>query len=248
MKIYSLIQARGGSKGLPSKNIRPLGGFPLIAYSIVASKLSKYISRTIVSTDSEEIAKIALKYGAEVPFFRPPKLAEDKSTDLDVFMHAVKWFEKDKKQIPDLIVQLRTTTPLRDPKLIDSAIKIMKNRPEATSLRSADKLAEPPQKMMRFDKNNFLTGFFPDDPRPEYYNLPRQTFPDAYHPNGYVDIVRPKYITKNGRLYGDKVLGFATPLVTEVDRPEDFNYLEYEITRNNSPLLNYLIKNFSNKT
>ena len=92
MKIYSIIPARGGSKEVPKKNIKPLGGFPLMAYSIIASKLSSRIERTIVSTDSQEIADIALSYGAEVPFLRPAEIAQDHSTDLELIQHAISWF------------------------------------------------------------------------------------------------------------------------------------------------------------
>ncbi|OGN02476.1 MAG: hypothetical protein A2655_02005 [Candidatus Yanofskybacteria bacterium RIFCSPHIGHO2_01_FULL_43_42] len=243
MSVYSIIQARGGSKGVPSKNIRPLGGFPLIAYSIAASKLSKTISRTIVSTDSEEIAEVSRKYGAEVPFLRPSKYAQDKSTDLDVFAHAISWLEKKEGVLPDLMVQLRTTTPLRDSDIMDSAVNLLMGNNKATALRSAHKLAEPPQKMIQFDKKGLLTGFFPNDPRVEYYNLPRQTFTQAYHPNGYVDIIRPAFVKNNpGVFYGPKVIGFETPFVTEIDKPEDFEYLEYQFKKNGSKLYNYLKK------
>lgn len=245
MKIYSLIQARGGSKGVPKKNIKFLGGYPLIAYSIAASKLSKRIQRTIVSTNSEEIAELARRYGAETPFLRPDEFAQDGSTDLDVFAHAIKWLEENEGNLPDLLVQLRPTTPLRDPSLMDAAIEKIKNEPNVHSLRSAHKLAEPPQKMLQIDTVGFWTGFFPDHPHPEYYNLPRQTFPDAYHPNGYVDIVRSDFIVKNpGLFYGPKVLSFVTPFTIEIDRPEDFDQLEYHLGKYGSPLYDYLINNF----
>lgn len=229
---------------MPKKNIKLLGGYPLIAYSIAASKLSKRIDRTIVSTDSKGIAEAAKKYGAEVPFLRPAKFATDKATDLDVFKHAIKWLEKNEGRLPDYLVQLRPTAPFRDPRLIDAAIaKILKNR-KVTSLRSAHKLAEPPQKMFKIDAADFWTGFFPSDPRPEYYNLPRQIFPDAYHPNGYVDIVRPDFIKETGLLLGPKVLTFITPFVVETDQPEDFDFLEYYFQKYDSPIYDYLVKNF----
>ena len=244
MKIYSIIQARGGSKGVPKKNIKLLAGYPLIAYSIIASKLAKNVQRTIVSTDSKEIAEVSRKYGAEVPFLRPSQYAQDKSTDLEVFEHAIGWFEKNDGFLPDLLIQLRPTTPLRDPALMDEAVQQLEKNKKATSLRSAHKLAEPPHKMFQIGKDGFWTGFFPDDKRPEYWNLPRQTFPDAYHPNGYVDIVRPKFIKENGILCGSKILSFITPTVTEIDRVEDFDYLEYEIKKHGNKLYNYLVKNF----
>ncbi|MCR4275188.1 MAG: acylneuraminate cytidylyltransferase family protein [Candidatus Wolfebacteria bacterium] len=244
MKIYSIIPARGGSKGVPKKNVRLLGGFPLIAYSIAASKLSKNIQRTIVSTDSEEIAEIAKKYGAEVPFMRPSEFAQDKSTDFDVLSHAVDWFEKNEGAVPDLLVYLRPTTPFRDLKLIDSAIDIFIADDQATSLRSAHELAEPPQKMFQIGEDGYFKGFFPNDPRSDYHDLPRQMFPKAYHPNGYVDIVRSGFIKEGKMVFGPRILSFITPIIVEIDRPEDFEYLEYDIKKSNN-LYDYLKANFS---
>ncbi len=245
LKIYSLIQARGGSRGVPKKNVKLLGGHPLIAFSIAASRLCKGIQRTIVSTDSPEIAEIAKNYGAETPFLRPAEFAGDFSTDLDVFAHAIKWLEENEGNLPDLLVQLRPTTPLRDPALIDEALKEIQANPEATSLRSTHKIAQPPQKMFQVDSAGFWTGFFPNDPRPEYFNLPRQTFPNAYYPNGYVDIVRPDFIRNNpGQFSGPRILAFVTPATIDMDMPEDFEYAEYVLYKQRNPLFDYLLKNF----
>lgn len=245
MKIYSIIPARSGSRGVPKKNIRLLGGYPLIAFSIAAAKLTKSIDRVIVSTESIEIAEIAKKYGAEVPFFRPAELAGDKSTELEFLSHFISWFKQNEKSVPDLIVQLLPTTPLRDPKTIESAVKMIKTTSPGSSLRSAHELAEPPQKMFQINKKGYFEGFFSDDPRPDYFNLPRQMFPKAYHPNGYVDIMRPNFILKNNRVHGSKILALITEHVTEIDRPEDFEYLEYQIKKTDNPVYNYLKSNFS---
>lgn len=245
MKIYSLIQARGGSRGVPKKNIKFLNGHPLIAYSIIASKLSKYIKRTIVSTDSPEIAEVARKYGAEVPFLRPAEFAQDNSTDLDVFTHAIKWLEEEEGNLPDLLVHLRPTTPLRDPALIDEAIEKIQVNSEVTSLHSVQRAIDLPQKMFQINSAGFLMGFFPNDSRPEYHNLPRQTFPSAYRGGGYVDIVKPHFIKNNpGLFYGSKVLAFFTPPTVDIDCLEDFEYLEYILQKQSGPVLDYLLKNF----
>ncbi len=246
MKTYSLIQARGGSRRIPKKNIKLLGGYPLIVYSIVASRLSKSIQRTIVSTDSPEIAEIAKHYRAEVPFLRPAELAGDLSTDLDVFVHAIKWLEENEGNLPDFLVQLRPTAPLRDPALIDEAVKKIQANPEATSLRSAHQVVGLlPQKMFQLNSAGFWTGFFPNDPRPEYFNLPRQLFPDAYGPNNHVDIVRPDFIKNNpGLFYGPKILAFSASPTIDIDSMEDFEYLEYILQKYPHPLSDYLLKNF----
>ena len=144
--IIAAIPARGGSKGVPKKNIKLLKDYPLIAYSIIAAKQSKKIDRVIVSTDSEEIAGIAKKYGAEVPFLRPAGFAGDKSPDMEWVLHLLKWLKENEGVEPELIVHLRPTTPLRDPDLIDRAIDKIKNNKEATSLRSGQEMDECPYK------------------------------------------------------------------------------------------------------
>lgn len=239
-----LIPARAGSKGVPRKNIKRLGGFPLVAYSIAAAKLSSTIHQIIVSTDSNEIATLCRNYGAETPFLRPAEISGDLSTNLEFVQHYLKYAKDFNMEIPDLIVQLSPPTPLRDPHLIDAAVKMFKRDIAFwTSLRSAHELSEPPHKMMRVEKDGSLTGFFPFDPRPEYFNLPRQMFSKAYHPDGYVDIFRPD-VVMSGLLFGDKIMPFITKHVTEIDSPDDFEYLEYVIEKRGHPLLDYLKSNF----
>ena len=237
--IIALIPARSGSKGIPKKNIKLLGEFPLIAYTIEAAKKSSLIDRVIVSTDSEEIAEISRKHGAEVPFLRPTEFSGDKSPDMDFILHALDWLKKNENTQPDLIVHLRPTTPLRDPALIDDAIKKIQSNEGATCLRSGHELAESPHKFFEIE-DGFFVGLFPDDPRPEYYNLPRQSFASAYHPNGYVDVIKPDYIRKSGKLHGPKILAFVTPVSIEVDRTEDFEHLEHVIEKKGHVLYDIL--------
>lgn len=244
--IVAIIPARGGSKGVPKKNIRHLGGYPLIAYTIAAAKQCKEIDRVIVSTDSSEIAEIAKHYGAEVPFLRPSELASDKSPDMGFMAHAIKWLQENEGFEPQLIVHLRPTTPLRDPALIDKAIRNLKENTQATSLRSVHELAESPHKMFEVEKG-FLIGLFPGDSRPEYYNLPRQSFPPAYNPNGYVDIIKPSFVKAHNKLHGPRMMAFITPIVTEVDRVEDLRYLEYIIEKKGHMLYDYLKTKFQNE-
>lgn len=242
-KVYVLIPAREGSKGIPRKNVIGISEFPLIAYSIAAAKLSKFADRIIVSTDSEKIAKIAVKYGAEVPFLRPKKYATDKSIDIDFVKHALDWFHTKEGNIPDYLVHLRPTTPLRKPEVIDKAIKFMMESPLATSLRSVHEIKESPYKLFGM-KKSYLVGLFPDDPRPEYYNLPRQMFPPVYQPNGYVDILKSKYVLKTNKLHGDKILGFVTEDTGELDRKEDIDKIEYFLKSGNYEIYKYLRKSF----
>ncbi|MFN4276626.1 MAG: acylneuraminate cytidylyltransferase family protein [Ferrovibrio sp.] len=240
MKTYAIIPARGGSKGVPGKNIKPLGGFPLIAYSVLAGLHAGY-DKVFVSTDDQGIADIAAKFGAEVPFLRPAEMAGDRAPDRAYIQHALD-FWRDKGAEPDALAILRPTTPLRDPAILREATALLAARPDATGLRSVHPLPEPPQKMMGLE-DGWLTGLFPHDPRPEYYNLPRQAFPAAYQPNGYVDIVTTAHIRAtppDAGIFGPKVLGQPTPVSVEVDTIEEFELLEYQIGRRRPVILDYL--------
>lgn len=243
MKIYAIIPARGGSKGVPGKNVKRLNGFPLIAYSIAVAKLSKKISRIIVSTDSEEIAEIAKKYGAECPFLRPKELAQDNSRDYEFMIHAINWFEKNKNCIPDYWVHLRPTTPLRKPELVDSAIETLIINKIATSLRSAHLSPESPYKWFRRDENGWFIGMS-NKLDNDTINNPRQQFPNVYIPDGYVDVLITSFIKNNSQIHGNKIFGFESPFCIEVDTPDDFELLEYQINKNNYEVFTYLKNTF----
>lgn len=126
--ILCIIPARGGSKGLPGKNIKELSGKPLIAYSIEQAKGAKYVDRIIVSTENREIADIARRYGAEVPFMRPRKLATDDCSIIDVLLHAMDWMENKEKCKFDILVLLHATAPLRTAEDIDNSIKLLADK------------------------------------------------------------------------------------------------------------------------
>jgi CMP-N-acetylneuraminic acid synthetase len=233
--IVALVPARSGSKGVPGKNVADLGGFPLIAYSVRAGMQAESIDRVIVTTDSQEIADVACEFGAEAPFLRPPELAHDDSLDIDYIRHALDSLD----ERPEMVLQLRPTTPLRDPARLDDAVAMVRTRPEATGLRSVHPLAEPPQKMLGVT-DDFLHGLFPHETRPDYFNLPRQAFPPAYWPNGYVDVVLPDTLDGEGGLYGSRVLAFVTDPVTEVDGPEELEFLRYQVQKADQLLLRQL--------
>ena len=238
MNILALIPARGGSKGVPKKNIKKLSGFPLISYTIAAAKLSKKINRVLVTTDSQEIADISKKYNAEVPFLRPAELSCDKSTDIDFVLHALNWLKDNESYIPDFIVLLRPTTPLREVELIDNAIEELEKKSAATSLRSAHVSSESPFKWFSV-KDNFYDSIS-NKYNLEDTNRPRQYFPDVYIPNGHVDILIPSCIEKDKSLFGNKILSFITPVCYEIDTIEEFEYIEYIIEKKSSNLKKYL--------
>ena len=235
---HAIIPARGGSKGILKKNIKYLGGIPLIAYSIAIAKLSKKINRIIVSTDDPEIAEIAIKFGAEVPFLRPKEISQDSSTDLEFMLHILNWLNINNEIIPKYFIHLRPTTPIRSEEIIDKAIESIMNNNEATSLRSAHLCPESPFKWFSKDPSNtyyqplFLSG------EKDILNMPRQIVPSAYIPNGYVDILISDYILKNNSLHGDKILAFESPFCVEIDTLDDFKYLEYQILNENFTFVN----------
>jgi N-acylneuraminate cytidylyltransferase len=219
-EVIALIPARGGSKSVPRKNLRMFQGYPLIAYSIAAAKLSCQISRVIVSTDSEEIADVAKKYGAEVPFLRPAEYARDDSPDIEFVLHAIEWLSEHEGHVPEYIVHMRPTTPVRDRKTIDAAILKIKADTNATSLRSGSICAHPPYKWFKQGADGYLEPLF-DGMTNDEVNIPRQQFPNVYIPNGYVDILKTEFIVKNNLLHGDRMIGFSTQEIPDIDTEDD---------------------------
>ena len=206
-KIISIIPARGESKGVPRKNIRLLADKPLIAYSIEQSLQCKYIDRTIVSTNDEEIAKIAKEYGAEVPFIRPEELAKDDTPDLPVFIHALKWLEKNQSYIPEIIVHLRPTSPLRKVKHIEDAIKKLESEKNANSIRGICIPSQNPFKMWKI-KGKYMKPLIKYNEVKEPYNTPRQLLPKVYWQNGHIEVIRYKTIMEKHSMTGDRILPY----------------------------------------
>ena len=240
MKIVSIIPARGNSKSIPKKNIVALGKHPLIAYSIATSKASAYIEETIVSTNSREIAEIAERYGATIPFFRPENISQDDSLDIEFFKHYLDSVRSDGESIPDLIVHLRPTTPLREINIVDSAIEYMMKNNDATALRSASKASLTPYKIFKLE-GEFMEPFLRYKDIPESYNLPRQVFEDTYIPNGVVDIVRPRILLESGMLHGNKMKLWETKTVPDLDVLSDLHFAETVLKeRQFKPLLQSL--------
>ncbi|MDD5429916.1 MAG: acylneuraminate cytidylyltransferase family protein [Candidatus Omnitrophica bacterium] len=242
-KIIAIIPARSGSKGVIDKNIKPLGGFPLLAYSIAAARLVKGIDRVIVSTDSQQYADIARKYKGEVPFLRPKEISQDSSGDYGFIKHALDWLQKTEDYQPEYLIHLRPTTPLREPSIIQAAIKCIKAAKEATSLRSVHQMSETAYKSFEVE-GGYLKCIITGSKDTEAVNRPRQEFKDTYQANGHVDIIKSSYVLENRKIYGDKVIGYITPRAAEVDIAEDFDYLEYQIARQDNPIYKYLRENF----
>jgi N-acylneuraminate cytidylyltransferase len=219
IKLNSIILARGGSKGVPGKNIKKLNGIPLLAYPIIAAKKAKYISDVYVSTDDLEIKNVALEYGAKV-IDRPKELAQDDTTDVDAMKHAVEYLNSYND-----IVHLRATTPMIESDVLDKAVEYFIENSSCTGLRSGHESSETAYKSFKF-MGGYWNGLFDGEFEGEYYNLPRQKLPKTYQPNGYVDIVRPKQFMNNNSFHGNKMLAFITEFAYEIDTPTDFKILE----------------------
>jgi len=227
--IVALIPARSGSKGVVDKNIMLLGGIPLISYSIVAAKKSKLIDRIIVSTDSEEYAEIARSYGAETPFIRPKDISGDLATDVEFFRHAIDWLQENENFVPEYFVHLRPTTPFRDPKVLDKAIKEFICS-DYSALRSCHKMSESSYKTFEVE-NNMFKRICNGGNNIEGSNAARQAFPETYDANGYIDIVRSEMISKHNLIHGSKVKAFITNTAHEIDEIGDIDFLEYLIQK-----------------
>ncbi|HEY6802555.1 MAG TPA: acylneuraminate cytidylyltransferase family protein [Pyrinomonadaceae bacterium] len=233
--ILALVPARGGSKSIPRKNLLLIAGKPLLAYSIEQALSSKHITRTIVSTDDQEIADVARQFSAEVPFMRPAEFAQDLSTDLDVFRHALEWLRERENYQPELVVHLRPTGPVRKVKLIDRAIEILLTNQQADSLRSVSLALQTPYKMWQIIDDTLKPILSLDDVA-EPYSLPRQQLPKVYWQNGYVDIVRPRVVLEKGSMSGDDILPFVVnePML-EIDHEDDVAKVEEALLKLDEP-------------
>jgi len=226
-KIVALIPARGGSKTVPRKNIKTVRGHPLIAYSIAACNMCKGVSRTIVSTDSEEIAEIAKKYGAEVPFMRPKEFAGDLSPDKEFLNHFFDNIDVNE------VALMRPTTPLRSLFIMEDAIKIyFENKNELSSLRTVNKTSSTPYKLFKI-KNNYCEDFFDDyNGIKNYNNLPRQVFPQTYEANGHIDIIKQDRVRAD-HTFGNKIYAYICDEIIDIDLQAHFDMLKYAIDKDN---------------
>jgi YrbI family 3-deoxy-D-manno-octulosonate 8-phosphate phosphatase len=216
--VLALVPARGGSKGILRKNIRHFAGHPLIAYSIAAGVKARTVTRVIVTTDDEEIATVARRYGAEIPFLRPAELAQDSTPDLPVFQHALKWLAENEGYCPAAVVQLRPTTPIRPPDLVDHSVSLLLKHPEADSVRAITPAHQIPYKMWLVDGEDkpirpFTTFPGLDEP----YNMPRQTFPTIYMHTGLIDTIRPETILELNSMSGRTILPLVFDPIYECD-------------------------------
>jgi N-acylneuraminate cytidylyltransferase len=234
-EILAIIPARGGSKGIPGKNIKDFAGFPLIAYSIIAGLQSEGVTRVIVSTDDEEIAQVARQYGAETPFMRPDHLAQDDTLDLPVAKHCLEWLAEHEDYHPDIVVWLRPTSPIRPMDCVDSAIRLLVEHPEADSVRGLVPAGQNPFKMWTIDgETQKMIPLLDVDGVPEPYNAPRQALPDVFWQTGHIDALWAKTVIEKHSMTGDFILPLMIdPSYTvDIDLPADWQTAEQVVLSN----------------
>lgn len=218
-KILYLILARGGSKGLPGKNIKDFCGKPLISWSIETIKNTQASGDIVISTDSQEIANIAKEYGAEVPFIRPDFLAEDTSTSMDAIFHALEYLES-RNRMYDLIVLIEPTSPLREAKDIDNAITTLLESDNGESIVSISKTeCQHPDFLISLGENNITKKFI------EQKGVKRrQELNDLYFYEGSFYISTIKSLKENKGFYHEKTIGYPLPKwkSLEIDDIYDF--------------------------
>ncbi len=227
LEVLAVVQARGGSKGLPRKNLRPLDGHPLIAYSIASGLAASSVTRVLLSTDDEEIAAVGRLYGAATPFMRPSELAKDDTPDLPVFQHALTWLLEHENYRPDVVVQLRPTTPLRPKGMIDKAVAILGENPGTDSVRGVVVPKQTPYKMWRAGPNGTIVPLLQTE-FAEPYNMPRQKLPAAYWQTGHIDAISASIILAQGTLTGKRVkpLLIDSDFCVDIDTAADFELAE----------------------
>jgi CMP-N,N'-diacetyllegionaminic acid synthase len=218
MNVVAVITARGGSRGLPRKNILPLAGKPLIAHSIAVAHQAERVNRVILSTDDEEIMDVGRQYGAEVPFVRPPELSTDNAAHIDVMLHVIAWLEEH-GELPDAVLLLQPTTPLRSPTDLDGAIELMKatSCPAVVGVSPAE---SHPFLTYKLDGKGELIGFIDHGLR-----YPRrQDLPPAYTLNGALYLNRCSSLRETQMFQPPGAFGWIMPpeRSVDIDTLEDF--------------------------
>lgn len=235
MKILGVITARGGSKGIPGKNIKDLGGLPLIAYTIKAAQESEIFDRIILSTDDPKIAEVAKKYGCEVPFTRPAELAQDGTPHLPVMQHAVKWMSENENYNPDLVAILQPTAPLRQLWHIKEAFDLLIKQ-KADSVVAVTEIPGhySPYWAVTCDENG-LGRLFTGDPIrkriPRRQNFPQKTYSNS----GILYIFKTELLFDKDEpnFYGDKVAIYPIEekYCVNIDEPSDWELAEHALEK-----------------
>jgi CMP-N-acetylneuraminic acid synthetase len=221
--IVCVIPARGGSKGLPGKNIKMFCGKPLIAYTIEQARQSKYIDRIIVSTEDEKIAQISLEYGAEVRFIRPMEIAGGSSSTVDVLLHAINWLEDVDRYAFDILLLLHTTTPLRSVEDINKSISLMVEENADNVFSVAEAHRNPYFNMVEINKNGYAAlvkqGNF----------TTRQAAPLIYDMNSSIYVWWKELLKEKKKVFLDKTKIYVMPKERSIDIDDNIDFKIAEI-------------------
>lgn len=228
-EVLALIPARSGSKSVPHKNIRPFLGRPLLAHSIAHARAAASVTRVVLSTDSDDYAAIGREHGAEAPFLRPAAISGDHATDLEVFLHALEWLERNEGYRPDLVVHLRPTSPIRDPGAIDQAVGILLSDPALDSVRSVVPIPHPPYKMWARGEDGRLSPLLAPPPGiDEPWNTPRQSLPTHYLQDACIDVTRTRTLVEKRSMTGTAIHGLVLDGLHDIDTERDYQLAEAE--------------------
>ena len=230
LKILAVIGARAGSKGVPNKNIRSLAGKPLMSWIIETAKSSHYVNRIIVSTDSEKYAQIARKYGAETPYMRPSRFANDISPEFEYVIDLLKWLNEKENYKPDIIVRLLPTVPLQKPEDIDLCVETLLKDPTAHSSVVIAEARQHPQKALKLIDDGkggeYLVTYFSESGR-EVTPIARQNYAKAYF-RGNIIVSRYDTIFSTHSLTGDRVRFYKIPQERSVDIDNELDFIIIE--------------------
>lgn len=222
-RVIAVITARGGSKGLPGKNIREFLGRPLISFAIEAALSAKTVDQVVVSTDDPQIAEISRKYGADVPFVRPSHLATDAATDQPVLQHCIKELIREKAAYDDLLLAfLRPTCVVRNGPLIDASVRMLLSRPECTSVRTISESRYPPFWMKMIDEETRTLINFDES---DLALCRRQLLPRVFQANGAVDVIRGQTVMNSESVYGASVGYLKTIKSCSVDIDDELDFV-----------------------
>jgi CMP-N,N'-diacetyllegionaminic acid synthase len=219
-RVLGLINARGGSKGIPRKNIRHLNGKPLIAYAILSGLEATSVDRVVVSTDDREIAGVARDYGADTPFMRPPELASDKALQIDAVRHAIEQLAMDGDNY-DVVVILQPTCPLRTAADIDGAISLMRASQADTVISVTEVTGQHPLTMYTMESDGHLSPLLASSRA----GVLRQEFRPIWWRNGAIYAINKPVVMKDRSLYGGRVVGYPMPAERSVNIDEPLDWI-----------------------
>jgi N-acylneuraminate cytidylyltransferase len=225
LRVLAMIPARGGSKGLPGKNLRHLGGLPLIAHPILMARMCPEITRAIVSTDSDQIAVAAKEHGGDVPFMRPPELAKDDTPMWPVIRHALQAVEQQEGRLYDEVLLIDPTSPARLPEDIAGAFKLLRSKPDADGVLGVSQPEFNPLWNSWIEKEGWLTAVFEDSAK---YAC-RQQVSTVYRINASLYIWRAAYVREKVDTWrGGRMLGYEIPdyRAIHIDDVHEFNRAE----------------------